>query len=193
MKILTVKSNLMFKSKEEKEFKKELKNEMGNPKSLRFYIRYVQGIKEIDISEEIKDPLTLMVDLYKYEKGISFKIEKTGIVSWILALSNDEVEKVYFVDGEEIIHQKNVVGRSAAGALIAGPIGAIVGGMSGLGEVKLQETFIVIKTEGCKLIFKCGIASKEKIEREFKKIFNDKVITTEEVKRQQEQEFLNSI
>jgi hypothetical protein len=58
-----------------------------------------------------------------------------------------QVTNAGLVTEEEIIEKsKSVVGRAAAGTLLLGPLGAIIGGMSGIGTKTKQksETYFVI-------------------------------------------------
>ncbi|MBU5440288.1 hypothetical protein KQI42_20035 [Tissierella sp. MSJ-40] len=195
MKVLTTKPNLLFVPKEEKEFEKKLKEDIGKKKQIsNLGLNYLQGIETIDENSNNSNPLLLNIFIYGHDKGVSFKMMSSiNKEAWFVGIYNDEVKKVYFVDGEEIVEKKSVIGRSISGALIAGPVGAIVGGISGLGENIKQEAFMVIETLETKVIFKCKPGTKLIFEKEFKQVFGDKLITSSEQKRQQEQEFLNSI
>lgn len=59
-----------------------------------------------------------------------------------------QIIKVEYADRSTLIkyaeQEKSVIGRAIAGALIAGPVGAIVGGMSGIGTKKIIETDYLI-------------------------------------------------
>lgn len=183
--------------KEIKEFQKKRADFLGeevqsiSDSFSRLY--YVQGIQEIQNNDKFIDGKLNNVFINKHDKGISFNIVGKKQHVCMVFLIDEEIKEIYFVDGEEIVKQKNIIGRSAAGALVAGPVGAIIGGMTGLGEIKLQESYLIIKTENEKVIFKCEAGTKEIFEMKFKNIFGSKVITSEEIKRQQEQEFLNNI
>jgi hypothetical protein len=62
------------------------------------------------------------------------------------------ISKVTYVsldtEQEEIEKNKSVVGRAVAGSLIAGPLGAVIGGMSGIGTKKKKGKERVILTIG---------------------------------------------
>lgn len=195
MKVLVTKPNLLFVPKEEKEFKKELENEMGNRKQVsNLGLGYIQGIKEIDENHKYSNPLSLNLFIYAHSGGVSFKLmSAVSKEAWYIGISRDCVQRTYFIDGDTITKSKSVIKRGVVGTLIAGPVGAVVGGISGIGGITKQEAYMVMETIEGKIIFKCKEGTKEIFEREFKKIFDDKVITSEEVKRQQEKEFLNNI
>lgn len=71
----------------------------------------------------------------------------------ILEVSLDDIEFVENLKAEEITKKdKSVVGRAAMGTLIAGPLGAMVGGLSGTGkkEKKRDHYVLTIGYEGDK-------------------------------------------
>lgn len=182
---------------EVKEFKQKRLDELGKEieaiNSSLVPLFYTKGIKLIDSHENFINDSLNYAYINKLERGISFNIVgKKKFVSMGF-LNDNEVENIYFVDGEEIVKQKSTIKRGIAGAIIAGPVGAVLGGLSGLGEIKQQEAYMAIKTDEAKIIFKCKAGTKEIFEKEFKKIFGSKVITTEDLKLQKEQELINNI
>lgn len=56
------------------------------------------------------------------------------------------IKTEYLTEKEIIEKSKNVVGRAAAGAMLFGPVGALIGGMSGIGNSQKQKshTFYII-------------------------------------------------
>lgn len=77
-----------------------------------------------------KDAVTLTVDkpkgkvviVKRLNKKISYEIDLSKVVDAKIASSQQLQQK-----------DKSVVGRAAVGALLAGPLGAMIGGMSGVG------------------------------------------------------------
>lgn len=62
-------------------------------------------------------------------------------------LKYDQIIAANVISEKEIIEKsKNTVGRAIAGGVILGPLGAIIGGMSGIGNKKINNTryFLVI-------------------------------------------------
>lgn len=193
MEYTSVKANIFFLSKEEKEFNKKVQETIGKKvkQISNVGLGYLQGMDFLDENGKYRNENLF---IYQHEKGLVIKIlNVVENLGYIFSLPEKEIEKITFLDGEEIIKKKSVIGRSIAGALIAGPVGAIVGGVSGIGEKTKQEAYMVIDTKENKIIFKCKDGTKLFFEQTFKKAFNEKVITSEDVKRQQEQEYLNNI
>ncbi|QUH21417.1 hypothetical protein [Alkaliphilus sp. B6464] len=195
MKVLTTKPNLVFIPKEEKDFKRDLEKEMGKGKQVpNLGLSYIQGIKAIDENRKNSNPASLEPFIYAHDGGVSFKLMSAiSKEAWYIGISKDYVHKVYFIDGDVITKSKSVIKRGIAGTLIAGPVGTIIGGMSGIGEIAEQEAYMVMETDENKIFFKCRAGTKDIFEMKFKNIFGDKAITSEEIKRQQEQELLNNI
>lgn len=54
-----------------------------------------------------------------------------------------QVQKVT-LENSETIKNKSVIGRAAVGAILAGPVGAIVGGMSGIGKKEKRLYLLMI-------------------------------------------------
>ncbi|TEB12895.1 hypothetical protein Psfp_03633 [Pelotomaculum sp. FP] len=53
---------------------------------------------------------------------------------------SDIINVKYFTDIEITEEQKSVIGRAVVGTMLAGPLGGIVGGMSGLQSSKMKQT-----------------------------------------------------
>jgi len=70
-----------------------------------------------------------------------------GITMDLFQIHNSQIISLYQKSQEEIIRtNKSVIGRAVVGGLILGPLGAIVGGMSGIGskEKFINKTFLII-------------------------------------------------
>jgi hypothetical protein len=60
-------------------------------------------------------------------------------------LNYDQVTAAEGVTKTDLLTKdKSVIGRGIAGGLILGPVGAIVGGMSGVGQKKIKGDFLII-------------------------------------------------
>lgn len=63
----------------------------------------------------------------------------------VLEVSLDDIEFAENIKAEKITHKdKSVVGRAAIGTLIAGPLGAMIGGISGTGTKKKKKDHYVL-------------------------------------------------
>lgn len=82
-------------------------------------------------------------------------------------------------DREILEKQKSVVGRAVVGGLLLGPLGSIVGGMSGIGSKKKStlRNFLVINYMSCGvpnvLTFECDGFDNSKFYNEVKKFISD--------------------
>jgi uncharacterized membrane protein len=92
------------------------------------------------------------INLYGEEEIIQATIEDGNIVFKSVAdkkktakLSITKINSVRIFTEKEIIEKdKSVVGRAVAGTLIAGPLGTIVGGLSGVGSKKKKKNFRIM-------------------------------------------------
>ena len=92
------------------------------------------------------------INLFGEEEIIQATIEEDNIVFKLVAdkkkmakLSIDKINSVRIFTEKEIIEKdKSVVGRAVAGTLIAGPLGTIVGGISGVGSKKKKKNFRIL-------------------------------------------------
>jgi len=80
-----------------------------------------------------------------YEKGVKVKLSKTPELITIdktYSIPTRNIESTIFNSSKQLTeHQKSVIGRSLIGGLLLGPVGAVVGGISGVGTQK--ETAMV--------------------------------------------------
>ena len=103
------------------------KNKEGN---IALNVSYIDGIKGYFKSQAVQ--LSLDNELI-----IKPRIGKSPVVH----LNYDQINNVEIISEKDIIEkQKSVVGRAVVGELLLGPLGAIVGGMSGIGDKSKSET-----------------------------------------------------
>lgn len=92
------------------------------------------------------------INLFGEEEIIQAIIEDNNIVFKSIAdkkkVANLNINKIssvrIFTEKEIIEKDKSVVGRAVAGTLIAGPLGTIVGGISGVGSKKKKKNFRIM-------------------------------------------------
>lgn len=173
--------------------KEQLDLELGKgskwfPKILASKINYESGISEFDEfveSSKIK-PITnftirpdgIEVSLRRLE-GLKFIDKNVG-------LKYEEIISINIEDKEQIFEkkEKSIIGRALVGGVVFGPVGAIVGGLSGLGEkeqkAKMPDLLITISynvnnsTE--LLILSCNYSDKTTVIYFFKNHLKEKVI-----------------
>lgn len=97
-----------------------------------------------DSLPNIKDGM--MVTAFAKEDGVLIKaVDKNEVM-----LPYDRIEDVQYVQAVETKDvDKSVIGRGVVGALVFGPVGAVVGGMSGIGKKSKTKmrTFMLIAFE----------------------------------------------
>lgn len=186
MKVKIFKQKIIGKSKEEKEFLKEIKIKFSLSS-----IRYEQGNQIIDNEFPKISRKNISIYMGNNDNSYAFLFNHidTSHDKIYIILNYNDVESVYFVDGETIKKKKSAIKRGIAGAVVAGPVGAVVGGLSGIGEKEeIDGQYMIIKTNEEKLIFKDSVSFR-RYEEDLKKFFKEKLITKEDF----EQEFLNSL
>lgn len=58
----------------------------------------------------------------------------------------ERIQEVAHTRETELMRKgKNMIGRAAAGGLLFGPVGAIVGGVTGIGDKKVKGNFVVVQ------------------------------------------------
>ena len=119
----------------------------GILKSL-FGMKFVKGIPDLQEGQN--------VGLYLYKDKITLDDNQ------IIPL--ERIKKaVVFTEKELKLKDKSVIGRAALGGLLLGPLGAVVGGVSGVGDKKKEKTLIFLSVEytdkdgeNSKLVFLAG-------------------------------------
>lgn len=107
-----------------------LKKLFGDNKDLSLIVDHVEGIKVFDPEERIN------IIWKKEKRSLTFKslIDKNKVEA---ELDLGKVEYIELTTEQEILEKdKSVIGRAVVGTVLAGPLGAIVGGMSGIGKKK---------------------------------------------------------
>lgn len=104
-------------------------------------IRYISGIPGI----AKKMGCTLKID------GIQIKVSRFGKIKGIIKIKDviqvEAKKETDFTPGQE--KDKSVIGRALGGGILLGPLGAVVGGMSGIGtktkkQAKTTDNWFVI-------------------------------------------------
>ena len=144
---------------------------------------YVSGVEAFDeIIDQKKSTLDLpqLVNLMVRPNGLEIQMMK-GFKHYSVAIVKEEIQEISLEDKEQIFEQqeKSVIGRAIAGGLLAGPVGAIVGGMSGIGakEVKAKMPDLLlsiqIKSQEAPIILACKYKNREKVDSFLKKNFTE--------------------
>lgn len=115
------------------------KNDEKKKHKFRLLINHVEGLNVFNFQED----LNLMLDLE--ENTLIFESVMDSKKKPNVKLSFDKINYINETTDKEIIEKdKSVVGRAAVGTLLAGPLGAVIGGISGAGSKKeTKETQII--------------------------------------------------
>ena len=102
-------------------------------------ISYLGGIEEIDTLIKDKKIILDTVSLKTHQNGLSIEFHKGFLKSTYLALPYNKITAWTIEVEEELIRKedKSVIGRALIGGVLFGPVGAIVGGISGTGQKKM--------------------------------------------------------
>ena len=92
------------------------------------------------------------INLFGQEENVYASIEDDRIKfqsvldkQKVASLMLDKITSARILTEKEIVEKdKSVVGRAVAGTLLAGPLGAIVGGISGVGSKKKKKNYRVL-------------------------------------------------
>lgn len=102
-------------------------------KNLTLLIDHVEGLQFFDQEERLN------VTWNKNDKELIFE----SLMNKKKPVVKLNLKKIIYVDvatEKEIIEKdKTVIGRAAVGTLLAGPLGAVIGGMSGIGSKKKSK------------------------------------------------------
>lgn len=105
-------------------------------------LMYVDGLDSFSFGIMVKLSLNSKDEYLELESVFKIGKEKPKVY-----LNYNQVISISLVTEKEVIEQsKSTVGRAVAGGVLLGPVGAIVGGMSGIGNKTKNKTrnFVVI-------------------------------------------------
>lgn len=135
--------------------KSEIKRQLGkgsfwNPTQLVNEVHYASGIDAFDSEESEPSFADWPVNIIVRPKGWEIQLMR-GFSYTRVAIPQDQAGEAVLERAQTVIEkkEKSVVGRALAGGLLFGPAGAIVGGMTGLKDKKIDRTpdsFLTIQT-----------------------------------------------
>ncbi|CAM2877979.1 hypothetical protein SAMN05444143_102184 [Flavobacterium succinicans] len=113
------------------------KESIWTPKRLVNKLDYISGITPFDelLNGKLFTEVVALINLRFRPKGLQIEIMK-GISYYSVGILESNILSVNLDGQSQLSEQKNksVIGRAIVGGLILGPVGAIVGGMTGIGQ-----------------------------------------------------------
>lgn len=128
------------------------KKSLWNPKQTVNMFHYIAGIEGFD--EKLSDTNTFkapnIADFQVYSDGLAIKMMNKFKLSYA-GIPNDKISRITLENSEQIYErkEKSVIGRAIIGGLLFGPVGATVGGLSGLkdGQKKVKMPDLMLSIE----------------------------------------------
>ena len=151
------------------------------PKEITGLCEYIAGIEQIDEVVGVKNALTItpIVNFSIHPGGIAISILPKFKMHYF-ALKSGHIQSIVLEKGDIIDTQsRSVVGRAIVGGLLLGPVGAIVGGVSGVKDkvIKENDTLLIsFKEENEQeraLLFKIKKGKTQKVFEFFKENYPD--------------------
>jgi hypothetical protein len=156
-------------------------------------MQYLGGIPEIDqlIEKNKIDPKIANVSMEMRPNGVEINLMH-GFNNTRIGLYSEKLNFWTIEQQQEVVAKKSksVIGRALLGGVLLGPVGAIVGGMTGVGDktVKVSDVDNIISISYSQddkdviILFSCTNKKFKKVYEYLKKNFGDKYKKPEEVK-----------
>ena len=161
-------------------------------------MQYLGGIPAIDQLIENKkiDPKVSNVSLEMRPKGLEICLMH-GFSKTRVGLYSEQIKFWTIEQLQEVIAKKSksIIGRALLGGVLLGPVGAIVGGMTGIGDKSIKVSDVdnivsiscVNENKEVMLLFSCTNKKVKKVFEYLKKNYADKYKKPEEVKFNEQQ------
>lgn len=109
-------------------------------------LNYVDGIEILSKTVNQNTPKHPAF-IYKFEKGISIEVVD-GFHTLRVPCLYDQINTVQVIKKGELVQDKSFVGRAVVGAVLLGPLGAILGGMSSMKKDVISDYVFAINYNG---------------------------------------------
>lgn len=184
---------MTIKSKEEivSEFGKYGILETADKKLLN-KVGYLGGVPAFNEKLANKKRSEYLLNLEMRPKGLEIKVDYV-FTSTRIGIFPEQIDFIVIEPQKQIVEKKgkSIVGRALVGGILLGPVGAIVGGMTGIGnkEVKMTQVdnILSIKLNNPDSILTFSVDNKDfkAVESYFQKFFKEKYKHTEELETNQ--------
>lgn len=149
--------------------------------------QYAAGIKSFDslINPESLFISSIPTNITEHSRGIEISI-MYRFKLYRVALPYDKIRSVSIEDKQQVIEnkEKSIVGRAFLGGMLLGPLGAVIGGMTGIRNnekvVFSPDILLTILYSDCEgseqaIVFTCKQPDRGKLFKLASKIFKDKL------------------
>jgi hypothetical protein len=156
-------------------------------------MQYLGGIPEIDqlIENKKNDPKIANVSLEMRPKGVEMQLMQ-GFNTTRVGLYSEKLNFWTIEQQQEVVAKKSksVIGRALLGGVLLGPVGAVVGGMTGIGDktLKVSDVDNIISIsysqndKDAMILFSCSNKKVKKVYEYLKKNFGSKYKKPEEIR-----------
>ena len=161
------------------------KESTWTPKRLVSKLDYISGVEPFDelLNGKLFTEAVALINLRFRPNGLQIEIMK-GISYYSVGILEREILSINLEGQNQLFEQKSksVIGRAIVGGLILGPVGAIVGGMTGIGQKQvatnmpeniLSISFLEDGTEKI-ILFSCKNKNRKDVELYFLQNYRNK-------------------
>jgi hypothetical protein len=173
--------------------KKELNDLLGkigfleSPIELIAKIEYLGGIDVFDslLDGQTQKEYGAVIHIIKRPHGLQIKLT-SNFSSKSIGILDNQIDNILIEHKDAIIKNKDksLIGRAVVGGVLLGPLGAVIGGMSGLKngeEIILPDSILLFDGEIDKDKFKIAFSCNKKNLIETKSFFDNLAIPIEEI------------
>lgn len=145
-------------------------------------LNYISGIQPFDVFHENTSTWGIpgIINIFKRPKGMEIGLFKS-IKSYSVGIKDSQVQRIDLESRDQIYEKqdKSVVGRALIGGLLLGPLGAVIGGMSGIGSKEVRKdmpdmilsiTILNDSNEENIILFSAKHKEKDELDKFFSKI-----------------------
>lgn len=155
-------------------------------------IGYLGGVPAFDQKLANKKRNEYLLNVEVRPKGLEIKVDHV-FTSTRIGLLPEQIDFIVIEPQKQIIEKKgkSIVGRALVGGILLGPVGAIVGGMTGIGnkDVKLTQVdnILSIQVNNPDTILTFSVDNKDykAVENFFQKFFKEKYKRPEDLETSQ--------